>query len=233
MQNIYVIFGKAGGLPGARWGRYEEIITHVRVANAPRFAIDLSGEQSALFDKLNLSYDNFIDLDQQEKMRVVREYTRRNLKSGGSMWWLDGSMKFPSEIRIFRTLSPAEKRQLRAEAALLCPEVVGPSTSRGKYDRASVFLITRHGVIASQIRDLFSAGSVGARSGKRGHKYITDSLGSIESEMRSAASYLGMDLFEEYWGFISPPELRIKHWLNLADNYATDWTPSRVLFLQK
>ncbi len=232
VQDIYLVFGKIGGMPEVRWGRYEDSITHVRVANAPRFDVDMSGEQTSLFSQLNVSYNVFSRLDQQEKMKIVREHARKNLKQGGRMWWLDESRSLPTTIRIYRTLDSYEKRRLRAEVALLCPEVVGPRTRHGKYDNASLYLVAHRGIIAPQIRDLFSAGSVGARSGKRGHKYIIDSLRSIEIEMRQAATHLDMEVVEEYWGFKSSVKQRIKHWLELADGYATDWIPSKVLFLR-
>ena len=101
---------------------------------------------------------------------------------------------------------------------------------RGKYDRAGLYLITQHGVFAPQLRDLFSAGSVGARGGKRGHKYIVDALRNIEPEMIDAAAYLDDRLFEEHWGFPCPSRRRITEWLRQADMYATDWTPSEELF---
>jgi len=40
-------------------------------------------------------------------------------------------------------------------------------------------------------------------------------------------------LFVEYWGVSVPPNLRIKEWLRHADEYAKDWTPSEVLFLDE
>lgn len=233
VQDIYLIFGKMGGIPEVRWSRYEESITNVRVANAPRFDVDLSGKQTSLFNQLNVSYNVFSKLDQQEKMKIVREHARKNLRQGGRMWWLDDSHSLPAAIRIYRTLDSDEKKRLRAEVALLCPEVVGPRTRHGKYDNASLYLIAHHGVIAPQVRDLFSAGSVGARSGKRGHKYIIDSLKNIEAEMRQATTYLEMEVIVEYWGFSSSTKQRIKHWLELADGYATDWKPSKELFLRR
>jgi hypothetical protein len=40
-------------------------------------------------------------------------------------------------------------------------------------------------------------------------------------------------LFVEYWKESVPPSKRIKCWLELADQNATDWKPSEVLFLNK
>ena len=98
-------------------------------------------------------------------MAHVREYSRNRLKNGERLWWLETTHTLPVAVRVCRTLTEAEKRDLRAEATLLCPEVVQPGSRRGKYDRAGLYLITQHAVFAPQLRDLFSAGSVGARTG--------------------------------------------------------------------
>lgn len=231
VSHVYVVLGKTGGTPEARWGRYEDSITHVRVSNSPRFVIELSGERSGLFSHMTVTYDEFARLDDDAKMAHVREYSRHRLKEGERLWWLEASHTLPVAVTVYRSLPDSDKRRLRAEATLLCPEVVKSGGHRGKYDRAGLYLITQHGVFAPQLRDLFSAGSVGARDGERGHKYIVGALRDIEGEIQAAASYLDDALFEDYWGFPCPPERRISEWLRQADRHATDWTPSAELFL--
>lgn len=230
VDHIYVVIGKTGGTPEVRWGRYEDSITHVRVSNSPRFVVELSGKRSSLFSHLNITYGEFAKLEDEAKMHHVREYSRRRLKDGERLWWLEKSHTLPVGVRVYRKLPSDEKRKLRAEASLLCPEVVKSGRSHGKYDNAGLYLITQHGVFAPQLRDLYSAGSVGARTGRRGHKYIIDALRDIEKEMRDAALSLDDRLFEEYWEFSCPPENRIREWLRLADSCATDWKPSEKLF---
>jgi hypothetical protein len=129
-------------------------------------------------------------------------------------------------------LTQPEKRRLRAEAALLCRQIVKPSRSRNKYNDATMYLLTYHGVLCPQSRDLFSAGSVALRSDEtRGGIYIMRALKDIEAEMRVAGWSLEDALFIEYWGLSVPPKNRIKAWLARADFYARDWKPSKVLFL--
>ncbi len=232
VSSIYVVMGKTGGEPEVRWGRYEEVITRVRVSNSPRFVLELGGEpESLLFDNLSVSYDEFARLSDADKMQHVREHSRQRLAEGEALWWLDADHTLPVAVKVYRTLPEAEKRIYRAEATLLCPEVVKPGYRRGKYDNAGLYLITQHGVFAPQLRDLFSAGSVGAKDGKRGHKYIIDAIRDIEVEMLDAAQYLDSRLIEEHWGFSCEPDERIGEWLRLADGYATDWIPSDELFL--
>lgn len=124
-----------------------------------------------------------------------------------------------------------EKRRYRAEAALLSPKICLPGSSRGKYVDATMFLLTYHGVLCPQARDLFSAGSVALRGSKeRGGNYILRALLDIEGEMWAAAATLDDALFVEYWGQSVPQSERITEWLRRADSYATTWRPSDHLF---
>lgn len=231
VETVYAVMGKIGGTPEARWGRYEERVTHVRVSNSPRFVLEMSGDRSSLFSHLGISYDEFAQLDDANKMEYIRIYSRNRLKEGERLWWLEENHTLPIAVRVYRTLEEAEKRRLRAEATVLCPEVVQPGSKRGKYDRAALYFITQHAVYTPQVRDLFTAGSVGARGGERGHKYLTAALRDIELEMRRAFADLDDRLIEEYWGSSCPPHERITRWLTKADGYATDWKPSAELFL--
>ena len=64
----------------------------------------------------------------------------------------------------------------------------------------------------------------------KGGIYIQRALKLIEDEMKA----LRMDdaLFVEYWGESVPPEKRISRWLEKADELATEWIPSKSLFLE-
>ena len=95
-----------------------------------------------------------------------------------------------------------------------------------------VYLLTYHGVLAPQVRDLFTAGSVALRADStRGGTYIQRSLADIQDEMRQAANYLPDALFTDFWGEGVPKAERISWWLKEADKYAVGWKPSDVLFL--
>jgi hypothetical protein len=234
VQKLYVVFGKFGGMPAVKWGRYEDRITHVRISHAPRFVLEMDRD-SRLFDHMDVDYEAFSKLSPEEKMRHVRKYSRDRLKPGETLWWLEdqpGEEKtLPLEIRVYMSLTQEEKRRLRAEAALLCPEVAGPSRVRKKYDRAALYILRVHGVFCPQTRDLFTAGSVAGK--ERGGNYLLRSLSHIQAEMREAAVRLDGRLFEEYWDMANPPVTandRIKEWLRRADRAAKTWKPSEHLF---
>jgi hypothetical protein len=239
VKHVYVLFGKMGGKAEVRWGNYEKCVVHVRTSHVPRFEVEI-GARESLFAKFGVPYDEFRVLTEHEKMRFVRTYARARLKEGDRLWWLEDKPEeaqehsLPLEVRLYMGLSQEEKRRLRAEAALLCPQVVKPRRSKKKYDDAAMYLITYHGVLCSQARDLFSAGSVALRSNPvRGGIYIQRALQDIEEEMLTAAKRLDDALFLEYWGESVQPEDRIKKWLARADKLATGWKPSKTLFRKK
>ena len=236
VKHIYLLFGKVGGSPCVRWNRYEECVMHVRTSHVPRFEVEI-GAKEPLFAKFGISYEEFRNLSIPEKMVHIRKYARGRLKPGDRLWWLEDKPESAQqhsldlEVRLYMGLDQEEKRRMRAEAALLCPQVVKASRSKRKYDDAAMYLLTYRGVLCPQARDLFTAGSVAMRADRtRGGNYMIRSLQDIEAEMKKAAEVLEDGLFEEYWGYSVPRNQRIKKWLELADEYATDWKPSMELF---
>jgi hypothetical protein len=188
-----------------------------------------------LFEKMSITYEQFSDSTFEEKMRFIRKYARDRLKEGERLWWLEdkpGELhSLPLQVRLYMRLVQEEKRKLRAEAALLCPQIVKPSRTKNKYNDAVMYLLTYHGVLCPQARDLFSAGSVALRADEtRGGNYVERALKDIETEMITAAQNLDDALFIEYWGTSVDPRERISEWLSRADELARGWKPSAVLF---
>lgn len=231
VRTVYVLFGKIGGDEASvRWGRYEDSIVHVRVSNSPRFVLDMEPRSDPpLFEQFGIGYDAFAELSDIEKMGYIRDYSRSRLRRGERLWWLQPSHSIPLHVRSYMVLTREQKRQYRAEAAILFPQVCGPSRQRpSKYIDPALYLLMHHGVFCSQARDLFSAGSVAGK--ERGGNYVLRALQDIQPLMCDAALRLDDELFEEYWGESCPPLLRIPRWLEMADSSARDWTPSDHLF---
>lgn len=237
VKKIYIVFGKMGGTPEVKWGEYEKCVIHVRTSHVPRFEVEMFPERS-LFDLMGISYDDFKDLSMEEKMQHIRAYARGRLKQGERLWWLENKPEesehtLPIQARLYTKLSTSEKVKLRAEAALLCPQIVQSGRSRTKYDDAVLYLLTYHGVLCHQARDLFSAGSVAnPENDDRGGIYIERALKLIEPDIIEAANRLEDALFIEYWGESIPNEERLGRWLLKADELARDWIPSKSLFIE-
>lgn len=241
VKHIYIVFGKMGGVPAVRWSEWEESVIHVRTSHVPRFEIDLSRQEDgitpklSLFKQMGVSYEIFRQLDMSEKMKYVRAYARK-IHPDEHLWWLEdtgGELHTTGQARLYTSLTMEEKNRYRAEAALLCPEIVKTGRSRNKYDRMVIFLLTYYGIVCHQARDLFSAGSVGNPKNKDDvENYIENALRLLQPQMRKAAALLDDRLFVEYWGESCPPERRIARWLEKADKLATSWRPSQSLFLE-
>lgn len=234
VKHIYVVFGKMGGRPEVRWGRYEECVMHVRTSHVPRFEVDIDAKES-LFKKFGITYQQFSSLSEEGRMKYIRNYARDRLKPGERLWWLEGKPdeghSLPMQVQLFANLTSEEKLKMRAEASLLCPQIVGSGRNRTKYIDPIMFLLTYHGILAT--RDAFSAGS--AAGPERGGIYVERALQRIQPQMLQAAEYMEGSLFKEYWGRNVPPKKRIRKWLKMADVYAKvanpPWKPSDVLFL--
>lgn len=237
VRDVYVVYGKMGGIPEVKWNSYANCVIHVRTSHVPRFELEMDAG-SSLFTKIGISYDDFCALPEEKKMHFIRQYARDRLKDGEHMWWLGDKPEEEHALalnpKLYMNLPMDEKRRLRAEVTLLCPQIVAGSHVRNKYNEPAMFLLTYHGVLCPQTRDLFSAGSVAmASDATRGGYYVQRAIADIEPEMRRAAAQMEDALFVEYWGRSVPPEQRIKEWLVRADEIANGWVPSEVLFQDK
>lgn len=238
VKHVYIVFGKMGGIPEVRWGEYEQSVIHVRTSHVPRFEIELpSGKAKvkvSLFEQMGIRYDDFRMLSMRDKMKYIRAYARK-IHPDGRLWWIEDKESdehtVPIEARLYTNLKPEEKTRLRAEAALLCPEIVESRGARHKYDDMVLYLLTYHGVLCHQARDLFSAGSAAnPNNDDEGGIYIAKALKLIENEIKEAAVRMDDALFVEYWGESVPPAQRIRKWLEKADRLAKGWKPSEYLF---
>ncbi len=234
---VYLMFGKMGGTPESRWMKYEDCVVHVRTSHEPRFQVDLSGDKESLFSVMGIDYDSFRKLDIMDKMPYIRAYARQK-HPDGHLWWLEDSEtheEHSTEIDpvLYTSLDDETKTRYRAEATLLCPKALQGSRVAGKYNDALLFLLTYHGVICHQIRDLFTAGSVAKVqfSDHSGIPQMQKALVLLQDEMMKVAYELDPALFEEYWGEAVPEDDRIAWWLAKADEYASGWVPSDVLFI--
>jgi hypothetical protein len=238
VEKVYIVFGKMGGAPQVKWGEYEKSVMHVRTSHVPRFEVEVFPVPSqSLFEKMQTSYDAFRVSPMTQKMQYIRQYARGRLKQGERLWWLEDTNEpehtLPIQARLYTKLSKPEKTRLRAEAVLLSPIVLEYGRSKNKYDDIVLYLLTYHGVLCHQARDLFSAGSV-ANPGNDddGGIYIQRAMMLLEPEMLEVAPQMESALFEEYWGHPCTPNDRIAEWLLMADKVASGWVPSACMFLK-
>ena len=220
-----------------RWGDYEKSVIHVRTSHVPRFEVELPPKgatgRKSLFELMGVSYSDFSKMGINDKMKYVRAYARK-IHPNERLWWMgdeNDEHTLPLNIRLYTNLSDADKIRYRAEALLLCPKILKSGRAKKKYDDAVMFLLSYHGVLCHQARDLFSAGSVANPSNDdNGGLYIMRAVKLLEADMLKAAKSMDDALFVEYWGESVAPKNRIRRWLEKADAIAVGWKPSAVLF---
>lgn len=234
VEVVYLMFGKMGGKPESRWMKYEDCVVHVRTSHDPRFEVDLSGNKPSLFSRMGISYDKFRTLDIMDKMPYIRKYARQ-IHPDGRLWWLEDTKngeEHSTDVDLvpYPSLDAATKHKYRAEATLLCPKLVMDGAGAGgrkksfAYRDVAMYLMTYHGVLLYNARDITSAGSVGNKIG---------GVVGLQRYMEQAAKYLDDALFDEYWEVHVKAEDRLAWWLEKADSYATNWEkkPSELMFL--
>ena len=226
-SRVYLIYFRSD-ISEARWKRYEDCIKGVRISHSPRYMIDMD-TGGDFFRKLNLTMEEFKDLEMKDKMILVKHDVQQRLKSGEKLWWFGDEQDhtIPVNVRLYRNLERSVQSALRAEAALMCPEIFKGSRNRSKYDGIAVYLLTQHGVLASNVRDMFSAGSVAGA--ERGGDYILRSVKKNMEAIHQAAAYLDDALFVEYWGENCSPEDRMERWFEQIDALRPDDPPSSYL----
>ncbi len=154
IERIYMTFGKLGGDPIAFLSRpYEQCLYGIAVTHMPRYLIDMHlPPGKTIFDKMGVSYAALRTMD--NPVAPVAKYYRSRLKAGESLWWTGDSAEETvcATIRLWKNISPEEKRLYTMFGCVNYPEIFG-----GNYDRYALWL-TAQGVVDPHIRDQFSAG---------------------------------------------------------------------------
>ncbi|MDE5777278.1 MAG: hypothetical protein K2I10_02025 [Lachnospiraceae bacterium] len=159
VDHIFILFGKLHKPVEFRTRRYEDCLCDIAVTHSPRYKIDMElPKGETIFDKMGITYDEMRKLD--NPIVPVVKYFRSILKPGESLWWVNGedaaSGAAPAKIRMWKTLSKAEREDLISQGFALFPELF--SNSPNKYERFTLWLVANHGVVSSSMRDPFSAG---------------------------------------------------------------------------
>lgn len=159
VNHIFILFGKLHKPVEFRTRRYEECLYDIAVTHSPRYKIDMElSVGDTIFDKMGIPYDKMRRLE--NPIDPVVKYFRSLLKPGESLWWVNGEDatqgEAPVKIRMWKTLSKAEREDLIAQGFALFPELFSNSTN--KYERFTLWLVANHGVVSSSMRDPFSAG---------------------------------------------------------------------------
>lgn len=161
VKKVFLLFGRLS-VPDVdfRCKPYEDCMYDISVTHNPRYLInmDLSIKDQTIFEKLGLGYDDFrID---SNRIDIIRNYYREKYRNNDKEmpWWIgeepdNGKIHNEGSIRLYSTLSKAEKDYLTLCGFILFPEVLN-----SQYGKMALWLCSRHSVVNPNIRDMYSAG---------------------------------------------------------------------------
>lgn len=164
VENIYMLFGKLGGLvPEFRCRPYQDVLYDVAVTHSPRYMINMDlKEHETIFDKMNTTYDKF--RTSSDSIEQVRRYYKQKAKREHKQempWWLSSSGEETTShfnVRLWSSIEHVEKEELRVLALILFPELLTPFKNVDKYVNVSLWLCSYRQIVCPNIRDVFSAG---------------------------------------------------------------------------
>ena len=222
VERIFITFGKLASPVEFRSKPYEDCLSEVVVTHYPRYKVDMNlADNSTIFSKMNTTYDT-LRLSENPVGTIV-DYYKRQLNDGESLWWT-GSPKqeetvesVPMKIRLMRTLTAREKHSLRIAGFAYFPDMLSDSST--KYERFSLWLASRHGVVSTSTRDLFSAGgqktiSTGDNVSRKIY-YIYENRDAISKCINESDEHVLM----ESWKVNSIKKDRVGQWLDVASSY--------------
>lgn len=216
VERIFLTFGKLGKPVQFLSRPYEECLSGIAVTHYPRYQIDMRlTEGETIFDKMGIAYDDLRRMD--NPVAPVSQYYRSQLKPGERLWWAADNVEetAPATVRLWSTLSRAEKEKLIIQGYALFPELLA-----GKYKRYALWLVTSKGVVNTNIRDGFSAGGQVLMMTSEGIEVkMPATFGRIRKYRDLITETLltsDEDVLKEYWEYLDIPSDRIGAWCNLA-----------------
>ena len=158
VENIYMLFGKLGGVPEFCCRPYEDCLYDITVTHSPRYLIDMKlNKDKTIFAKMHTSYDKL--RTSKDSIAQVRKYYRDLIKAENKTAmprWLDEIEEKSNNLMIkhITSLSQEEKQDIIAQIYLLFPE----SMINGNYIEPAMWLVAYHKIVSHNMRDYFSAG---------------------------------------------------------------------------
>ena len=220
VERIFLTFGKLGNPVEFLSRPYEECLSGIAVTHYPRYQIDMTLNQGeTIFDKMDISYDKLRTM--ADPVPPVAKYYKKQLKQGESLWWAseDNIEQSVSPIvKLWTSIDSSSKVSYMVKGVAMFPEILGSSNT--KYQNLGLWLVTNHGIVNTNIRDMFSAG--GQRSveinGKK-YEFLPAIYGKIfdrKDEFIQEINNASAEELKEHWkvGNISPN--RIKQWCEIV-----------------
>src|SRR5699024_1690764 len=151
---------------------------------------------------------------------------RSYLKEGEKLWWIDSEpleeQSVTPYVKLWNTLERAEKKELQIKGFCWFPEIF--SNKSTKFNRLALWLVSHHAVVASSLRDLYTAGGrVDLRISEitwENQPQIFYKLSTVKKEILEEINGASEDWLIEFWGE-KPGDgrERIYKWIELVLNH--------------
>jgi hypothetical protein len=216
VDNIVIFFANFNDLSNIefRFAWMEDCISDVVITHKPRYAIDMDVEDT-FFKRAGVEYKELQSND--KPFSLIRDYLKKRSGKSADLWWVDETEENnidnlgPQSIKRFATLTREEKKRINAQLCIIFTEFL--SESPPKYERITLFLISKLGIINSSIRDSFSAAGQYEFKGDFIPKYFQKILDPINVEaICREMGAVPAQYLEEYWSEFQPSEPIIIQW---------------------
>lgn len=244
IEKVFLMFGKlCPNNVDFRCKPYEECLYDISVTHSPRYQIDMDLKiEQTIFSKMGVDYDVF--RNDPDQIQIVRNYYRNKYRESNSEkmpWWIGDEKEFPHlpkalehNMGVLRLSTDLDKHTidyLKACVFILFPEVLG--NNKTKYNRASLWLCSRHSIINPRFRDSFSAsGQISIYvDGKLKWKKCPHIIGTfleLLETIRNIFPELNDDIFY-YSDYVIDKNDLFKSWETAADNYLQESVPNNMI----
>lgn len=223
IEKIFLTFCKLGGNIKFLSKPYEACLCDIAVTHYPRYKIDMLLEKGkSIFEKMDTTYDSLRELD--NPITPVAKYYKSLLREGESLWWTSNNVLddiAPPKVRHWKVIEKYERDMLIAQAYAFFPETI-LGNPRNKYDKFALWLVTKHGVINTSLRDEFSAGGQQKITDTGGETHLYSAvLKRVENNILAIKKFIletPENILTELWGNYIKDD-RITQWANLVLSY--------------
>lgn len=200
--------------PMFRFAWMETCISDVLITHKPRYAINMDITET-FFDHSGVSYQQLQEAD--KPFALIRGYLKQRNGQHADLWWVDDGDDHeittvgPQSIKTFSAITKVEQEKIAAELCVLFPEIL--SNSSKKYERASLFLVSKKGLVHSSLRDLFSASGQYHFQQHSVPKYLARFLEYDQlKNIIKMCSAIDVRYLDEYWDNYDPSLSRHQQW---------------------
>lgn len=198
-----------------RFAWMEDCISDVVITHKPRYAINMDIEDT-FFERSGVEYKELQNND--KPFSLIRDYLKSRHGKSSDLWWVDETEENnidnlgPQSIRRFSTLDKDEKIKINAQLCIIFTEFLSDH-AKTKYERITLFLISKLGLINSSIRDSFSASGQYDFNGHMIPRYFQKILDPAYTEIiKQEISNIPVRYLEEYWSEFNPDEPILVQW---------------------